>query len=80
MRIPAGLPEHVVALHGAVTGYDILHGPCQYMPYVRLSVSRGRPIIKGISRPALSQLAAFFKYVVLLPKLKDLLLPFNKVE
>ena len=80
VRIPAGLAQHVVTLHGAVAGDNVLHGAGEYVAYVRLAVCRGRAVVKGIGGPALSQLAAFFKYAVLLPELEDLLLPVHKVE
>ena len=80
VRIPAGLAQHVVALHGAVAGDNVLHGAGEYVAYVRLAVCRGWAVVKGIGGPALSQLAAFLKYAVLLPELEDLLLPVHKVK
>ncbi len=80
VRIPARLAQHVVALHGAVAGDDILDGPGEDMADVGLAVGRRRPVVEGIGRRTAAQLHALFKNALLFPKGQRGFFAFCKVE
>ena len=70
--IPAGLAQHVIALHGLVAGYDVLHGAGQHVADVGLAVGGWGTVVEGIGGGALTQLYALFKDAVLLPEFQRL--------
>ena len=80
VRVPAGFAQNVIPLHRLVTGDNILHDARENMPYVRLSVCRGRSVVKGKGRFSFVFLHAFFEYVAFFPELDHLLLSFAKMH
>ena len=80
VRIPARLAQDVLALHGLIAGDDILHHAGEDMPDVRLSVRRGRAVVKGKLLVPLVALHALPEHVVLLPEGDDLLLAPDEVH
>ena len=80
VSIPAGLPWHLIALHGAVAGDHILDDTGQHMPDVGLAVGRRRAVVEHIDLIALTLLHTLLKDVVFLPELLRGLLPVHKVQ
>jgi len=80
MRIPAGLAQDMVALHGLVARDDVLDDPGQDMADMRLAVGRRRTIEKGEFRPRLAQFDRTLENVIVLPELQDLLFAFDKTH
>ena len=80
MGIPTRFAQNFIAFHGAVTGNKVFNSAGKHMPYMRLAVSRRRPVIKGKLLPVRIFLHAFFKDVVLLPEIQHLLLALYEIQ
>ena len=78
--IPAGLAQHVVALHGAVARDDVLDRAGLHVADVRLAVGRGRAVKEGERGRALAQRHALLENVVFPPEFDDLFLAGDKVH
>ena len=78
--VPAGLPKHVVALHGPVAGDDVLDAPGQHVADVGLAVGRGRAVEHGVGGGALPKLHALLKHLVFLPEGQDRFLPVHELQ
>ena len=78
--IPARLAKHVVALHGAVAGDNVLHGSCQHVPDVGLAVSRGGTVEEGVGLAAAAELNGLLEYFVFLPEFQNLLLAGDEIH
>ena len=68
MGIPARLAQHIVALHGAIAGNDVLDGTGEDMADMGLAIGGGGAIVEGIGGRAPTQLHALFKDTRLLPE------------
>ena len=80
MGIPARLAQHVVALHGAVTGDDVLDGAGEDVADVRLAVCGRRPVKERVGLSAAAKLHALFKDLVFFPERERFLFAFHKVQ
>ncbi len=77
VSVPARLSGHHAALHGAVSGDHVLDGSGLHMADVRLTVGRGRSVIKGIDRPFPAAVHALSEDILLPPELLHFLLSFH---
>ena len=68
MGIPAGNAQHVFALHGLITGDQILDGAGQHVADMGLAVGGRRAVKEGKVLPAVPQMEALFLNAVLLPE------------
>ena len=80
MGVPAGFAQHIVSLHGAVAGDDVLDGAGEDVADVRLAVCRRRPVEERIGLGAAAQLHALFKDFVFLPERERFLFAFHEVQ
>ena len=80
MRIPAPLPEDMVATHGLVAGEEVFENPSQDVMSSRNPVCGGWPLIKHVSRRTLTNLQALLENLVLFPKTEDARLPLGKAN
>ena len=78
--IPAGFARHVGALHDMIARDHILDHAGQDMADVRLSVCRGRSVVKCVVRRPLALFIALSEDVVFLPESVDVFFPVNKVQ
>ena len=78
VSVPARLALDVIAFHGAIAGYDVLHYPREYVTYVRLAVGGRRSVVEGKRGLAFVPCHALFKNFILLPPLDYLL--FSEAE
>ena len=78
--VPAGLAQHVVALHRAVARDDVLDGARLDVADVRLAVGRGRAVKERERRSALAQLHRLLEHIFPAPELEDLLLADDEVH
>ena len=61
VRVPAGLAQYLIALHGAVSGDQILYRAGQNVTDMRLAVSRRRTVEERIYLGALAVFYTLFK-------------------
>ncbi|MPN06937.1 hypothetical protein SDC9_154194 [bioreactor metagenome] len=80
MGIPAGLAQHVVALHGLVARNDVLDRARQHMADVRLAVCRRRTVEEGIGLCALAKTDALLEDLLILPKREHLFFARHKIQ
>ena len=78
--IPAGLAQHVVALHRAIARDDILDRARLHMADVRLAVGGRRAVEERKGGRALAQLHRFLKNVFVAPEFDDLFLALSEVH
>ena len=80
MGIPAGLAQHVVALHRAIARDDVLDRARLHMADVRLAVGGRRAVEERKGGRALAQLHRFLKNVFVAPEFDDLFLALSEVH
>ena len=78
--IPAGLAQHLVALHGAIARYHVLHHAGEYVPDVGLAVGRGRAVIEREYVAALALVYRALEHVALFPELRHFLFALHEVQ
>ena len=78
--IPAGLAQHVVALHRAIARDDILDRARLHVADVRLTVGGRRTVEERKGGRALAQLHRFLKNVFVAPEFDDLFLALSEVH
>ena len=80
MGIPAGLAQHVLALHGLEARNQVLDGAGLDMADVGTAVRRGRAIKESEALSAVTMVEALLDDVVLLPELQHRFFAFHKVH
>ena len=80
VRIPTGLAQHFLAFHGLVAGDQVLHRAGQDVADMRLTVGRGRPIVKRKHIRSFALVDGAAENVALLPQLDHRLLAGQKIE
>ena len=80
VSVPTGFAENVIAFHGLVSGDNILHDTGENVTNVRFAVGGRRTVVEIEMLFAFVEGNALFKDLVVLPKLKDFLFSFNKIE
>ena len=74
VRIPTGLPRHVVALHGLEAREHVLKRAREHVVDAGLVVGRGRSLVKAVARLAFGLREALGERVVVTPELEHVLL------
>ncbi len=80
MSIPTCLSWNHVALHCPISWNHILDNSGKYMSDMRLSVGCWRSVVKSICWSLFTVFHAFFKNVIVFPKLFNLFFPVYKVQ
>ena len=80
VSIPACLSWNHVALHCPISWNHILDNSGKYMSDMRLSVGCWRSVVKSICWSLFTVFHAFFKNVIVFPKLFNLFFPVYKVQ
>ena len=78
--VPAGLAQHVLALHGLIARDQILDGAGLDVADVGLAVGRRRAVKEGEGVLTLAQVDALFEDLVFFPELQNLLLAGKEVH
>ena len=80
VRIPARLPQNLLALHRGETRQHILDDARQHMADMRLAVRRRRAVVERERIAALALVDGLLRDVMLLPEFQDFLFPIHEIE